>query len=172
MQGPAVHGSKQLAHRTAPRHDRPAHRSSEDLRGHDCTEVEQRAGRGRAVDAVDTGSVARFDGAAAVHAGIDSIWGNAPADDDLGSVRWVVDQTEKEGRYGFVVERTANKIEIKNAVEKEFGVTVTGVRTMIVPGKDRTRYTKTVILSGSTSSYKKAIITLKKGEVIDLYSAI
>lgn len=84
----------------------------------------------------------------------------------------VTKQTEKEGRYGFVVERTANKIEIKNAIEKEFGVTVTGVRTMIVPGKDRTRYTKTVILSGSTSSYKKAIITLKKGEVIDLYSAI
>lgn len=84
----------------------------------------------------------------------------------------VTNQTEKEGRYGFIVERTANKIEIKNAVEKEFGVTVTGVRTMIVRGKDRTRYTKTNILRGSTSGYKKAIISLKKGEVIDLYSAI
>ncbi|MBK6776529.1 MAG: 50S ribosomal protein L23 [Flavobacteriales bacterium] len=84
----------------------------------------------------------------------------------------VTKQTEKEGRYGFIVERTANKIEIKNAVEKEFGVTVTGVRTMIVRGKDRTRYTKTNILRGSTSGYKKAIISLKKGEVIDLYSAI
>jgi large subunit ribosomal protein L23 len=84
----------------------------------------------------------------------------------------VTKQTEKEGRYGFVVARTANKIQIKQAVEKEYGVSVTGVRTMIVRGKDKTRYTRTNILRGSTSSYKKAVITLKKGEVIDLYSAI
>lgn len=84
----------------------------------------------------------------------------------------VTKQTENEGRYGFVVARTANKIEIKNAVEKEYGVSVTGVRTMIVRGKNKTRYTKTNILHGGTSSYKKAVITLKKGEVIDLYSAI
>ena len=81
-------------------------------------------------------------------------------------------QTEKEGRYGFVVDRKSNKVEIKNAVEKEYGVTVTGVRTMIVRGKDKTRYTKRNILRGSTSSWKKAIVTLKAGENIDLYSAI
>lgn len=81
-------------------------------------------------------------------------------------------QGETEGRYGFEVARGSNKVQIKHAVEKEYGVTVTGVRTMICRGKTRTRYTKTNILRGSTSSYKKAVVTLKKGEVIDLYSSI
>lgn len=81
-------------------------------------------------------------------------------------------QGETEGRYGFEVARSSNKVQIKHAVEKEYGVTVTGVRTMICRGKTRTRYTKTNILRGSTSSYKKAVVTLKKGEVIDLYSSI
>lgn len=81
-------------------------------------------------------------------------------------------QSEKEGRYGFVVDRKSNKVEIKTAVEKEYGVTVTGVRTMIVRGKDKTRYTKTNILHGGTSTWKKAIVTLKQGETIDLYSSI
>ena len=81
-------------------------------------------------------------------------------------------QTEKEGRYGFVVDRKSNKVEIKNAVEQEYGVTVTGVRTMIVRGKDKTRYTKRNIHRGGTSTWKKAIVTLKAGENIDLYSAI
>ena len=50
-------------------------------------------------------------------------------------------QGEKEGRYGFMVAKTSNKVQIKQAVEKEYNVTVTGVRTMICIGKDRTRYT-------------------------------
>jgi len=81
-------------------------------------------------------------------------------------------QGEKLGRYGFVVDRKSNKVEIKNAVEKEYGVTVTGVRTAIVRGKDKTRYTKRNILRGGTSTWKKAFVTLKEGETIDLYSAI
>jgi len=81
-------------------------------------------------------------------------------------------QGETEGRYGFEVDKSSNKVQIKHAVEQEYGVTVTGVRTMICRGKTRTRYTKTNILRGSTSSYKKAVVTLKKGDVIDLYSSI
>jgi large subunit ribosomal protein L23 len=81
-------------------------------------------------------------------------------------------QGEKEGRYGFVVDKNSNKLQIKQAVEKEYNVTVTGVRTMIVRGKNRTRYTKSLILKGSTSGYKKAIVTVKEGEAIDLYSSI
>ena len=81
-------------------------------------------------------------------------------------------QGEKEGRYGFVVAKTSNKVQIKQAVEKEYSVTVTGVRTMICRGKNRTRYTKTNILKGRTPSFKKAIVTVKSGEVIDLYSSI
>ncbi|MCB0773721.1 MAG: 50S ribosomal protein L23 [Flavobacteriales bacterium] len=79
-------------------------------------------------------------------------------------------QSEKEGRYGFVVDRRSNKVEIRNAVEKQFNVKVAGVRTMIVRGKERTRYTKSNILRGATSTWKKAIVTLEKGETIDLYS--
>ena len=79
-------------------------------------------------------------------------------------------QSEKEGRYGFVVDRKSNKVEIRAAVEKEFNVKVTGIRTMIVRGKQRTRYTKSNILKGATSTWKKAIVTLEKGESIDFYS--
>ena len=79
---------------------------------------------------------------------------------------------EKENRYGFVVARDSNKPDIRDAVKKQFNVEVESVRTMIVRGKKRTRYTKTNILRGSSSSYKKAIVTLKKGETIDLYSSI
>ncbi|MBS1937252.1 MAG: 50S ribosomal protein L23 [Bacteroidetes bacterium] len=79
-------------------------------------------------------------------------------------------QSEKEGRYGFVVGLHSNKVEIRNAVEKEFNVKVTGIRTMIVRGKERTRYTKNNILRGATSTWKKAIVTLEKGESIDFYS--
>ncbi|HEY0976393.1 MAG TPA: 50S ribosomal protein L23 [Flavobacteriales bacterium] len=81
-------------------------------------------------------------------------------------------QSEKENRFGFVVDRKANKVEIREAVKKEYGVEVLDVRTMIVRGKDRTRYTKTNILRGGTGAWKKAIVTLKKGETIDLYSNI
>jgi large subunit ribosomal protein L23 len=81
-------------------------------------------------------------------------------------------QGEKENRYGFEVAKASNKVQIKQAVEKEYNVTVTDVRTMICRGKSRTRYTKTNILKGSTSSYKKAIVTVKTGEAIDLYSSI
>ncbi|MEZ4738974.1 MAG: 50S ribosomal protein L23 [Flavobacteriales bacterium] len=81
-------------------------------------------------------------------------------------------QGEKENRFGFVVAKTSNKVQIKNAVEKEYNVTVTGVRTMICRGKSRTRYTKNLILKGSTQSFKKAIVSVKEGETIDLYTSI
>ena len=81
-------------------------------------------------------------------------------------------QGEKENRYGFVVARESNQLQIRDAVKKQYGVEVDSVRTMIVRGKRRTRYTKTNILRGSSASYKKAIVTLKAGETIDLYSSI
>lgn len=81
-------------------------------------------------------------------------------------------QSEKEGRYGFEVARTSNKVQIKQAIEKTYGVNVTGVRTMVCRGKSRSRFTKTNVLRGRTSSYKKAIVTVKQGETIDLYSSI
>lgn len=78
----------------------------------------------------------------------------------------------QQGVYGFIVEKDANKIEIKNAVETMFGVNVDSVNTMITIGKVKNRSTKTRFISGRKSSYKKAIITLAKGETIDIYASI
>lgn len=80
--------------------------------------------------------------------------------------------TEKNNAYGFVVSDDANKVEIKKAVEKEYGVTVTSVRTLRVDGKARQRYTKTGIIKGRTVGYKKAIVSLAEGEMIDFYENI
>jgi large subunit ribosomal protein L23 len=79
---------------------------------------------------------------------------------------------EKLNRYGFIVHRKANKLQIKQAIEELYGVQVQGVNTMVTPGKAKTRYTKSGFISGQTSARKKAIVTLKEGETIDFYSNI
>jgi large subunit ribosomal protein L23 len=79
---------------------------------------------------------------------------------------------EKLGRYGFVVDKSANKIQIKKAVKDMYGVEVEEVNTMTYAGKRKSRFTKSGVLSGKTNSFKKAIITLAKGESIDFYSNI
>ena len=79
---------------------------------------------------------------------------------------------EKYSRYGFRVSPNANKLEIKKAVEDLYSVTVESVNTMQVDGKAKSRFTKAGVIRGKTASYKKAIVTLKKGEVIDFYSNI
>jgi len=81
-------------------------------------------------------------------------------------------QQEKLRRYAFKVSTKANKLEIKKAVESFYGVTVTDVNTSVVPAKDRSRFTKTGILKGRKSGYKKAMVTVAEGETIDLYSNI
>jgi len=80
--------------------------------------------------------------------------------------------SEKLGQYGFIVDRKANKVEIKKAVEKMYNVTVDSVNTITVASKRKQRYTKTGFVSGSTGIIKKAIVTLKKGDTIDFYSNI
>ncbi len=80
--------------------------------------------------------------------------------------------SEKFNRYSFKVNKSANKIQIKQAVEAAYNVTVEDVNTMNVSGKNKTRYTKSGIIKGATSSYKKAVVTLKEGDVIDFYSNI
>jgi len=79
---------------------------------------------------------------------------------------------EKLGHYGFIVNDKANKIQIRQAIEKMYSVTVERVNTIRVPGKTRTRATKSGMSKGTTGYYKKAIVTLKKGETIDFYSNI
>ncbi len=81
-------------------------------------------------------------------------------------------QAERFNRYGFVVDRRATKPQIKKAVESLYDVTVESVNTMIYGGKMKSRFTKGGVISGKTKSYKKAIVTLSKGESIDFYSNI
>lgn len=75
-------------------------------------------------------------------------------------------------RYGFVVLKSANKIEIKNAVESFYNVKVRDVNTMNYSGKSKSRYTKAGFISGRTNAFKKAIVTLAEGYSIDFYSGI
>ena len=79
---------------------------------------------------------------------------------------------EKLNRYGFRVERTANKLQIKKAVEEMYNVQVMDVNTMVVAPKRMQRWTRSGLLRGKTNSYKKAVVTLKEGETIDFYSNI
>jgi large subunit ribosomal protein L23 len=83
-----------------------------------------------------------------------------------------VSTLNESGKYGFIVDKDANKVQIKNEVEKMYGVTVESVNTMRYQGKLKTRYTKSKVISGRTAGYKKAIVTVKDGEVIDFYSGI
>jgi len=83
-----------------------------------------------------------------------------------------VSALNEKGKYGFIVDAEANKVEIKNAVEKQYGVNVEKVNTMNVMGKLKTRYTKAGVLAGRRPGYKKAIVTLAEGEVIDFYSNV
>lgn len=78
----------------------------------------------------------------------------------------------EKGVYGFIVDSKANKIEIQKAVKEMYGVNVASVRTIRYSGKAKTKYTKAKIVSGRTASYKKAIVTVAEGEVIDFYSGI
>lgn len=75
-------------------------------------------------------------------------------------------------QYGFVVDKRANKVQIKKAVEALYGVTVESVNTMRYAGKYKSRYTKTGLITGRKNSTKKAVVTLREGETIDFYSNI
>lgn len=80
--------------------------------------------------------------------------------------------SEKFNRFGFVVNADANKIEIKNAVEKMYGVSVKAVKTMNYLGKVKSRNTTKGIVVGRVNKHKKAVVSLKQGETIDFYSSI
>ena len=81
-------------------------------------------------------------------------------------------QQDKLRRYAFKVARKANKLEIKKAVQEFYGVNVIDVNTSVVPGKNKTRYTKKGFVKGQKQAYKKAMVTVAEGENIDLYTAI
>ena len=84
----------------------------------------------------------------------------------------ITSQSEKLNRYGFIVSKEANKLEIKAAVEKMYGVKVDSVNTQQYIGKVKTRNTTRGMAIGRVNRGKKAIVTLKQGEVIDFYASI
>ena len=81
-------------------------------------------------------------------------------------------QGEKLNRYGFVVDRDANKLQIKDAVEKAYGVNVASVNTVNYHGKRKSRYSKSGILRGRMNHFKKAYVTLAGEDKIDFYANI
>lgn len=86
----------------------------------------------------------------------------------------VTEKVTKDGeifnRFGFVVDKKANKVQIKKAVEAAYGVTVVEVNTMNVRPDRSTKYTKSGMITGKTNAYKKAIVQVKEGETIDFYN--
>ena len=81
-------------------------------------------------------------------------------------------QSETLNKFGFIVDKRANKIQIKKAVEEMYGVTVDAVNTTRYAGKLKSRYTRSGVIAGRTNSLKKAIVTLAQGDTIDFYSNI
>jgi large subunit ribosomal protein L23 len=80
--------------------------------------------------------------------------------------------TDSSRTYAFKVDRKANKLEVKKAIQEFYGVTVTEVNTVVVPGKAKTKFTKAGFISGRKPAYKKAYVKVAEGETIDLYSNI
>ncbi len=78
--------------------------------------------------------------------------------------------SELFNRYSFVVDKGANKIEIKKAVETAYGVSISSVKTLNYPVQKNTKFTKKGLVTGKKGAYKKAIIQLAEGESIDFYN--
>lgn len=83
-----------------------------------------------------------------------------------------VSAMNEKGVYGFVVDKNAKKPEIKNAVESTYGVKVVSVRTMRYAAKHKTRYSKNKVVSGFTNAFKKAMVQVADGDVIDFYGEV
>ena len=91
----------------------------------------------------------------------------------LVSEKWeLINSRQGNNQYAFKVDLEATKSEIKTEIEKMYDVTVESVRTMVVLGKRRSRYTRSGFIAGKSPNYKKAVVTLGKGEEIDFYKNI
>jgi len=84
----------------------------------------------------------------------------------------VTKEVEVFNRFGFVVDKKANKVQIKKAVEAAYGITIVNVNTMNVRPDRTTKFTKSGMISGKTNAYKKAIVQVQEGETIDFYNNI
>ena len=88
----------------------------------------------------------------------------------------ITEKITKDGevfnRFGFIVDKRANKIQIKSAVEAAYNVSIVEVNTMNYRADRSVKYTKSGLISGKTNAYKKAIVQVKEGETIDFYNNI
>jgi len=88
----------------------------------------------------------------------------------------ITEKITKDGevfnRFGFIVDKRANKIQIKSAIEAAYGVSIVEVNTMNYRADRSVKYTKSGLISGKTNAYKKAIVQVKEGETIDFYNNI
>jgi large subunit ribosomal protein L23 len=75
----------------------------------------------------------------------------------------------KRNQYTFLVAKDANKIEVSKAIEKMYNVSVDSVNTLMMPGKPKARNTRTAIIKGKKPSFKKAIVSLKPGDEINVF---
>ena len=81
-------------------------------------------------------------------------------------------KSESLNQFGFIVDKRANKIQIKQEVQDLYGVQVLAVNTMNYSGKSKSRFTKSGVITGKTRAFKKAVVTLAEGETIDFFSNI
>jgi len=84
----------------------------------------------------------------------------------------MTDKGEKLNQFGFIVNKHANKLQIKSEVEELYGIEVLSVNTMNYSGKSKSRNSKSGVISGKSNAFKKAIVTLAEGESIDFFSNI
>jgi len=82
------------------------------------------------------------------------------------------DLTEEKSQYGFIVDVQANKIEIAKAIKNKFDVDVVAINTIKMKGKTKSQFTKKGRFEGKTPTFKKAIVTLKEGQTIDMFGEV
>ena len=80
--------------------------------------------------------------------------------------------SESRNQFGFIVDKLANKIQIKKAIEETYEVSVVNINTMRYGGKAKSRFSRTGVIQGKSPAYKKAVVTLAEGDQIDFYSNI
>ncbi len=80
--------------------------------------------------------------------------------------------SSEKSQYSFIVNKKANKTEIRKAVQDMYSVKVASVNTLTMPGKSKTRNTRSGVLKGNISSYKKAVVKLQEGEEIDFFGEV
>ncbi len=80
--------------------------------------------------------------------------------------------TEQTPKYGFIVDYNANKIEIGKAIKERFEVDVIAVNTIKYNGKRKAQFTRKGQFTGKTPKFKKAIVTLKADQTIDIFGEV